>query len=292
MRFAAPKFAAALPGVAIAAALVPPLCVVGYGIGSSQLNYASGATLLFATNLVAIILSAAVVFLALGFYPRNVGRRELWQRLRIPLISLAIISIVLLVATVATIREANRTTAVAEILETEMARNSASVQTLDINRQRGVFLVNTTIIMTAGNVLTSEDITQIESDIQSAVGGEVDLQATILSADLFTDAAYARYQQVRSYLTEQAGARNGGVLAVEVVERRDVVNVTTTLIDFTGGTAVEGAAVEESEESDRLDNAALEEIQRGLEAELMRPVTLDATVLQGSQTLMEPTEQE
>ncbi len=53
----------ALPGVAVAVALMPPLCTVGFGVGSGM-NWAiiSGAGLLFLTNLAAIIASAFLVF--------------------------------------------------------------------------------------------------------------------------------------------------------------------------------------------------------------------------------------
>jgi len=53
----------ALPGVAIAVALMPPLCTVGFGLGSG-LNWAivSGAGLLYLTNFAAIVTSAFVVF--------------------------------------------------------------------------------------------------------------------------------------------------------------------------------------------------------------------------------------
>jgi uncharacterized hydrophobic protein (TIGR00271 family) len=58
---------AALPGVAIAVALMPPLCSVGFGFGSGfDTRIISGAGLLFLTNLVAIISSAFVVFLLIG----------------------------------------------------------------------------------------------------------------------------------------------------------------------------------------------------------------------------------
>lgn len=54
----------ALPGVAIAVALMPPLCAVGFGVGSGFLwPIISGAGLLFLTNLAAIIASAFLVFL-------------------------------------------------------------------------------------------------------------------------------------------------------------------------------------------------------------------------------------
>lgn len=61
-----------IPGVAIAVALMPPLCVVGYGAGialsqngAEGWRIASGGGLLFLTNLVAITFTAMMVFLAL-----------------------------------------------------------------------------------------------------------------------------------------------------------------------------------------------------------------------------------
>ncbi|MEY3302621.1 MAG: DUF389 domain-containing protein [Pseudanabaena sp.] len=61
-----------IPGVSIAVALMPPLCVVGFGIGVTfSLNWvegsqiAKGGGLLFLTNLVAIAFSSALVFIAL-----------------------------------------------------------------------------------------------------------------------------------------------------------------------------------------------------------------------------------
>jgi len=64
--------ATSIPGVAIAVALMPPLCVVGYGFGIALsvnmingLRVARGGGLLFFTNLVAITFTAMTVFLAL-----------------------------------------------------------------------------------------------------------------------------------------------------------------------------------------------------------------------------------
>ena len=57
----------ALPGVAIAVALMPPLCAMGFGLGSGlKLEIMGGAGLLFLTNLVAIAASAFLVFLQVG----------------------------------------------------------------------------------------------------------------------------------------------------------------------------------------------------------------------------------
>ncbi|MGK7882613.1 MAG: TIGR00341 family protein [Crocosphaera sp.] len=53
----------AIPGVAISVALVPPLCVVGIGFAVSDFSLSRGSFVLFLTNLVGIILTAAIVFL-------------------------------------------------------------------------------------------------------------------------------------------------------------------------------------------------------------------------------------
>jgi len=50
-----------VPGVAIATAIMPPLCTVGYGIATLQWNFVYGAFYLFLINCIFICLSALVV---------------------------------------------------------------------------------------------------------------------------------------------------------------------------------------------------------------------------------------
>ena len=50
-----------IPGVAIATALMPPLCTVGYGLGTWQIQFVFGAFYLFLINSIFICLSALVV---------------------------------------------------------------------------------------------------------------------------------------------------------------------------------------------------------------------------------------
>lgn len=50
-----------IPGVAIATALMPPLCTVGYGLATRQLTFIIGAFYLFAINTLFIALSALIV---------------------------------------------------------------------------------------------------------------------------------------------------------------------------------------------------------------------------------------
>jgi uncharacterized hydrophobic protein (TIGR00271 family) len=64
-----------LPGVAIAAALVPPLSVIGLCLATARWDAALGALLLFATNLIAIAFASAVIFLLMGFVPQDEDRK-------------------------------------------------------------------------------------------------------------------------------------------------------------------------------------------------------------------------
>jgi len=62
---------AALAGVAIAAALVPPLCTVGLGFAFGDMDLAVGSMLLFLMNISYISFASLLVFLWLGIRPRR-----------------------------------------------------------------------------------------------------------------------------------------------------------------------------------------------------------------------------
>lgn len=66
-----------LAGVAIAVALVPPLAVAGIGLGRADFPFFLQAFLLFSTNLVGIILAAALTFRLLGYSPAVRNKRGL-----------------------------------------------------------------------------------------------------------------------------------------------------------------------------------------------------------------------
>ena len=60
-----------LPGVAVAVALVPPLCVVGYLLEAGSPALAQGAFLLYFANLSAIVFAGALVFVITGLVPQR-----------------------------------------------------------------------------------------------------------------------------------------------------------------------------------------------------------------------------
>ena len=58
-----------LPGVAVAVALVPPLATIGITLEAGETELAIGASLLYGTNLAAIVFAGVMVFIATGFVP-------------------------------------------------------------------------------------------------------------------------------------------------------------------------------------------------------------------------------
>jgi uncharacterized hydrophobic protein (TIGR00271 family) len=77
-----PRASAALPGVAIAVALVPPLAATGILLQHGDHRLAGGAALLLVTNLAAILLAATLVFLVVGFTP-EAHTRDAQRRMRL-----------------------------------------------------------------------------------------------------------------------------------------------------------------------------------------------------------------
>lgn len=89
-----PNVSGTLAGVAIAAALLPPLAVVGIGLTNDELVIAGNAAILFATNLVAIILGAALVFRLLGMHVA-ISETSKSRWVRMATMSFALLAIIL-----------------------------------------------------------------------------------------------------------------------------------------------------------------------------------------------------
>ncbi len=73
---ARPNLAGSIAGVAIATALVPPLCSVGISLAYHEIMNAVGAAVLFTTNVVAIILGAAATFRMMGVTAKRAEKRH------------------------------------------------------------------------------------------------------------------------------------------------------------------------------------------------------------------------
>lgn len=144
------EVAAALPGVAIAAALMPPVCTVGIGLAQGSGTVMGGALLLFITNLIAITLAGAVVFLLLGIRPKaHAQERQAWFRRGLTLSSagLAIISLLLVIIMVHSQRASAQQRLLRNTLASEIAQlPSARLVSVDsAEREDGVWRIVATV---------------------------------------------------------------------------------------------------------------------------------------------------
>jgi uncharacterized hydrophobic protein (TIGR00271 family) len=84
----------ALPGVGIAVALVPPLATAGITFGIGRTDLATGALLLFATNWLAIVLAAGIVFALVGFG----AQQDAWGRFKGSLAGVVLVVVLVVLA--------------------------------------------------------------------------------------------------------------------------------------------------------------------------------------------------
>ncbi len=83
-----------IPGVAIATALMPPLCTAGYGLGTGNFYYFIGAFYLFLINCVFISISTFIIVRFLKFRPANYVDKQTETKLRKYIWWIAILTII------------------------------------------------------------------------------------------------------------------------------------------------------------------------------------------------------
>ena len=83
-----------IPGVAIATALMPPLCTAGYGIASLQPRFLFGAFYLFIINTLFIMLSSAFIALVLGVPRHKFISQKQQKRINRSIIIITVVTII------------------------------------------------------------------------------------------------------------------------------------------------------------------------------------------------------
>ena len=155
----------ALPGVAVAAALMPPVCTIGIGLATGNLTVAGGAALLFSTNLIAITLAGTIVFLLLGIRPPEERERHLTLRryLATTAISLMVVSLPLAYILFQTTGIDRLNLQVAQTLEVELADwESTGIESITVDSFRDKVNVTATL-------RTSQAVSQADVDALGAV---------------------------------------------------------------------------------------------------------------------------
>jgi uncharacterized hydrophobic protein (TIGR00271 family) len=176
------EVSAALPGVAIAAALMPPLATVGLGLSLGNAWVAGGALLLFAANIAAISLAAGVVFFLLGIRPQIWGpesRQQLWRWLAVFLAVVLAIAIPLGVIMVGIVREATQERTIEAVLIENLATEEGQqLIALEITEEATAPLIVATI--RSPHLLDEERVGDLAQAVSERLGRPVQLEVVTL----------------------------------------------------------------------------------------------------------------
>lgn len=168
-----PNLSAALPGVAIATALMPPLCVVGVGIALGRWDVAGGAFLLFITNAITIATASIALFFAMGFSPVRVKEGEVIPRsLWISLVLMLILILPLGYQSYIFVQDANLNREIESIVDREVTNIGAELGAIDNwVREEGILKIDITVLVTEPlrHSLSVELQDEIGADLQEPI---------------------------------------------------------------------------------------------------------------------------
>ena len=161
----------ALPGVAIAVSLVPPLATVGICLELGQTADAAGALTLFLTNFAAIVVIASIVFAICGVRPVPAPANASWVLaggLALAVIALALISIPLAITSADRVRAIVWSNAAAPVIETWVEPQGLRVVDWVIEDDR--------LRLDVSGPNAPIDVDGLATDIAVAVGQPIELE--------------------------------------------------------------------------------------------------------------------
>ena len=152
-----------IPGVAIATALMPPLCTAGYGIATGSLIFFSGALYLFCINCVYICLSTFMVLKFIKVPPKKYVSLDILRKQKFYLIIIGIITIIPSIYTAyesvkSNLADLQMNTYINEYLNYD----NSQVVTYHINKD-----TNSLEIVLIGKTIENEDIKTLEENLQN-----------------------------------------------------------------------------------------------------------------------------
>lgn len=167
----------ALPGVAIAVSLVPPLATVGICLELGRLDDAAGALFLFVTNFAAIVVAACIVFVLAGAAP---SREMIRERHRVrtgfiaAVVALVIIAIPLTVGGVQRAAEWVRATTGAPVVRDWIGERDLTVESWSV--------AGDTVSLVLAGPDVPGDTAQLASELAAAFGGPVTVEVEYVAS--------------------------------------------------------------------------------------------------------------
>jgi len=178
----------ALTGVVVAAALVPPISIAGFGLATMRYDLVSGAVLLFLANLIAVVVATAVVFYLLGFSPGRTNEKKTEAKRDFALSIVLFLSVfgLLTVFLVTSINDAGRSKAIEEEVRLFL-KNYDSSTVVSIQEYPAVNSDVITLTIRSPSMFTQRAVNLLDRRIEDRLGEEVDLQIILIPATKLVD---------------------------------------------------------------------------------------------------------
>jgi uncharacterized hydrophobic protein (TIGR00271 family) len=162
---AQPGLSAALPGVAIATALMPPLCTIGVGMALGDWRIAGGALLLYLTNLAAIAFAGVLTFFALGFRPQGEGldQRRVPRSLTVSAALVALLVIPLAYVSAAFLSQGRVDIQIRDVVRQAVERRNAELVSVEHDREGD--LLHLDIAIRSPMALAYEDVVDLRDEL-------------------------------------------------------------------------------------------------------------------------------
>lgn len=168
------KGAAAVIGVAIATALMPPLCSVGIGLAISNIEIARGAFLLFLTNFVAIAFAAILVFLILGL--RSHPGRYVTAQTAVAASGVVIMAALLSILTIRTVNDARAAGSVRKAVEQSLDDVIPGSELLDLSSEVEDGALHLRIRVQVPGAINTEHVATLQEHIADRLFRPVELR--------------------------------------------------------------------------------------------------------------------
>lgn len=175
------EVADALPGVAIAVALVPPLSVIGIGLAFGDFSIFFGSTLLFLTNLAGIILSGGLVFIWQDYGSLKRAKKGLTASTA----TVLLLGIPLGFAMKDLIVEERARTLVGRLIRDETETFSKTdIRRLRVDSARGNLTIDLEVAAPEGSISTNQ-VNLVHQFIEKELDRQVTLDVSVLAVEDF-----------------------------------------------------------------------------------------------------------
>lgn len=185
-----------MPGVAIATSLMPPLCTVGYGLATMQMQFFLGALYLFFTNMIFILFATWIGVKVMGF--KNIIYQNPKRAFRVQLIVYAVVAATIGVSCWLTVLMVSKNVFIdkaTRFVDTQMVFPNTQVISHNVYIDRGVRHIDVTLIgqalpkdslqLAMMNKLDSVGLGGTQLSIRQGFSVEKDLRNESENADQF-----------------------------------------------------------------------------------------------------------